>query len=399
MKTLARTRGILAARNEGIETVALQVKAAVDAFKASHTSELANMRRGMDEMAAKLAAVEIGGGGGGIFDGEFTAAKNAVTTFFRTGNPQDMRDLMPMAAMSTDSAPDGGFALPKEIDMLIQSQLIDLSPMRTACGGGRLVGTSDYHKIINKRGASVGWAGERDPRTETETPQLADIAPPMGELWAYPAITQWALDDSQFDLGVFMQENVTDEFSLQEGTAFLNGDGIKKPMGLMSAPISAADDATRPFGTFQFVKSGGASGFSATDPADALIDLVYSVASVYRAGPGVGWQMNSTTAGAVRKFKDADGNYIWQQSMQAGQPSSLLGYPVWENEDMPDIAADALPIAFGNWPKGYIIVDRTGVKVLRDPYTKPGWLRFYISRRVGGAPADSRAIKFLKIAA
>lgn len=393
-----RIRGVLSVRSEGMDQVYRELHASVADFKDRHQKELKNMQRHIDDMSARMAAFQMNGGGND--NGDMVRAQAAVTKFLRTGDASAMSAMgTPLASMATDSAPDGGFTVPTEIDALIQSQLIALSPMRTACGGGRVVGTSDYHKIISKRGATVGWAGERDPRSETETPQLADIAPPMGELWAYPSITQWALDDSQFDLANFLQEEVVDEFALQEGSAFMLGDGIKKPIGLMSAPASDAEDEVRPFGTFQFVKSGAASGFTSVAPGDALIDLVYAVKTVYRAGTGVGWQMNSKTASAVRKFKDGDGNYLWQQSTSAGQPSTLLGYPVWENEDMPDIAADAFPIAFGNWPRGYLIVDRVGVRVVRDPYTKPGWMRFYISRRVGGAPTDSRAIKFLKIAA
>ncbi|MUO86756.1 phage major capsid protein [Agrobacterium vitis] len=395
MKTINRHRGIMSV-NANADLFA-QVQASVREFRASHEAELNTMRGHVDDLNAKMAAMQINGGGGGEFQ-EVKRAKAAVTEFLRTGRPDAMNALRPNAAMSTDSGPDGGFTVPKEIDTLIQSQLIALSPMRAATGGGKSVGTSDYHKIINKRGATVGWAGERDPRSETASPQLAEVVPPMGELWAYPAVTQWALDDSQFDLGEFVQENVTDEFALQEGGSFVNGDGMKKPLGFLSVPNSADGDLTRPFGTFQFIKTGAAGGFAATNPGDTLIDLVYSLKAVYRAGPNVGWQMNSATAGTVRKFKDGQGNYLWQESMSQGQPAMLCGYPVWENEDMPDIAANALPIAFGNWNKGYLIVDRMGTKILRDPYTKPGWLRLYISKRVGGAPADTKAIKLLKIA-
>lgn len=390
-----RPRGILSVRAEDENAIFRQLQRTVEDFKASHNKRLSNVEKHLDQVRSLNAALEIGSATEG--HGSNRAVNAAVTQFLRTGDASAMSDFLPQNVMRTDSAPDGGFTVPTEIDNMIQNQLVAISPMRAACGGGRLVGTSDYHKLINKRGATTGWAGERDPRTETETPQLADIVPPMGELWAYPSVTQWAVDDSQFDLAAFVQENVTDEMALQEGASFISGDGMKKPLGLLSIPNSAADDEARPFGTLQYIVSGGASDFAASNPGDALIDLVHSVKAVYRAGPNVGWQMNSATAGKVRKFKDGQGNYLWQEAISAGQPSLLCGYPVWENEDMPDVGANALPIAFGNWARGYLIVDRTGVKVLRDPYTKPGWLRFYISRRVGGCPSDTRAIKLLKI--
>jgi HK97 family phage major capsid protein len=398
MNMINRHRGIMAVQASG--AIFAQLQASVADFKAAHKSQLDVINRDLDEVNAKLSAMQIGGGGDANgTNTELRQASAAVTDFLRSGKPDAMLSLQPRGAMTTDSAPDGGFTVPTQIDGMIQNQLIALSPMRTACGGGILVGTSDYKKLINRRGATAGWVGERDPRGETETPLLGEIVPPMGEVYAYPSVTQWAVDDSQFDLSSFVQENVVDEFNLQEGHAFASGDGLKKPRGFLTVTMSADGDGVRPFGTWQFVKTGSASGFASTAPGDALIDLVYAVKPQYRTGPNVGWQMNSATAGIVRKFKDGEGRYIWQESLTAGEPALLCGFPVWLNEDMPDVAANALPIAFGNWRAGYLIVDRIGTRIVRDPYTKPGWLRLYISKRVGGAPADSRAIKFLKIAA
>ena len=224
----------------------------------------------------------------------------------------------------------------------------------------------------------------------------------MGEIYAQPEITQRLLDDSSFNLGNFLSENVSDEFALQEGAAFVNGDGINKPKGYLTYPKASTGDATRPFGTHQYVPSGvAASIFDAThNGADVLIDLVHAVKPSYRVGAGVGWMMNSTTASVLRKLKSLGDteNYLWQSSLIEGQPDRLLGYPVWEDEQMDDIGAGNFPIAFGNWGKGYVIVDRHELRLLRDPYTKKGWVKFYFTKRVGGSPTDTNAIKFLKIA-
>lgn len=399
MNVHARIRGVqLAAANGNPDQILASLTDAFATFKDKNDKRVHDLETSIDALNAQLAANRVGPGG---FDGtssETRKANAAMIEFLRTGRPDAMQALTPRAEMSSDSNPDGGYTVPKEIDSTIQNQLLEISPVRSVASIVT-TGTSDYHKLINKRGASSGWAGERDPRDETDTPQLADIIPPMGELWAYPSLTQWMMDDSYFNLDQFIRDNVTDEFALQEGSAFINGDGIKKPRGFLTYDTAETADDSRPFGTLQFVKSGGASGFAASSPSDALIDLVHAVKPSYRAGPGVGWMMNSETIGTISKFKDGDGNYLWKQSVRDGQPSTLCGYPVYEAEDMPDVGANEFPIAFGNWRRGYLIVDRKGTTVLRDPYTKPGWVKFYISKRVGGALTDSKAIKLLKIAA
>lgn len=395
-----RQRGLLAAvANTNVAAMLGEMNQAFASFRERNDGEISELQNAVDRLSADIGALRVGGApADGPTSAETRRAQAALVEFMRTGRPDAMSALMPRAEMSTDSNPDGGYTVPTEIDRTIQNQMIHISPMRRLASIAR-TGTSDYHKLINKRGASSGWVGERDTRSETDTPLLGDIVPPMGELYAQPEITAWMAEDSQFDLMAFLQENVSDEFAYQEGAAFTTGDGLKKPMGFLSQPTSADDDGTRAFGTLQFVKSGAAASFAASNPGDALINLVYKVKSGYRSGPGVGWQMNSATLSVIRQFKDGQGNYLWQKTMTEGQPSTLCGYPVFENEDMPDIGANAFPVAFGNWRRGYLIVDRSELRLLRDPFTKKGWIRFYFTKRVGGATTDSRAIKLLKIAA
>ncbi|MGG7565992.1 phage major capsid protein [Rhodovulum sp. DZ06] len=297
-------------------------------------------------------------------------------------------------AMEAGTDADGGFAVPEQIDRMIQAQLLDVSLMRRVATVVSTA-TTDWKKLINTRGASSGWAGETDARAETATPQLAQIAPPTGELYAYPWVTNHLLQDAFFDPEAFLSENVLDEFAMQEGAAFLTGDGADKPKGLMTYPTAATADAGRAFGTMEHMVAGAAAAVT----PDELVDLIYKVRAPYRQGAGVAWMMNSATVSKIRKLKDADGRFIWSDSLTEGQPARLLGYPVIEAEDMPDMAADGLPIAFGNFRRGYTITDRMGMTVIRDNVTKPGWTKLYFAKRVGGALTDSNAVKFLKMAA
>ena len=257
-----------------------------------------------------------------------------------------------------------------------------------------------YKKLVNVHGSTSGWVGEVEDRPETETPKLKEIEPSMGEVYAFPFATQTMLDDGFFDVEGWLSGELATEFAIQEGSAFFNGSGIKKPKGLMTYPLSTKKDGQRDFGTVQYLKTGVSGGFKALDaangvsPADDLIDLIHALRKAYRNGGR--FLCNGTTLAVMRKFKDNDGNYIWQAGLQAGQPSVLLGYPVSEDEEMPDLATDSLSVGFGNIKLAYTIVDRIGTRTLRDPYTKKPYVGFYTTKRVGGSLVNSEAVKFLK---
>jgi HK97 family phage major capsid protein len=219
----------------------------------------------------------------------------------------------------------------------------------------------------------------------------------MGELYANPAASQAMLDDAMFDVESWLGAEIGREFARAEGVAFVTGNGINKPRGFLTVPTSAADDASRPFGTLQTVATGTAGGFAAVAPEDALIDLVHVLAAPYRQGAS--WVMNASTLARIRKMKDADGAFLWQPALAADQPATLLGYPVVEAAAMPDIAVDSLSIAFGNFRAGYLIAQRRETVVLRDPFSNKPFVHFYATKRVGGAVIDSRAIKLLKFGA
>jgi HK97 family phage major capsid protein len=290
---------------------------------------------------------------------------------------------------------DGGYAVPQEIDALIASQLKQFSPMRQLAQVVQ-VGTSGYRKLITTGGTPSGWVAETAGRPETATPSFQEVSPPSGELYANPAASQTMLDDAAFDLEGWLASEIAMEFARAEGTAFVNGTGINQPAGFLTVPTSLSTDATRPFGTLQYVASGDAAGFG-TDPEAQLIDLVHTMKAGHRQGAS--WVMNSATLAEVRKLKTADGALMWQPGIVEGQPDRLLGYPVVEAEDMPDIAASAFPIAFGNFRAGYLIAERNATTILRDPFTNKPFVHFYATKRIGGQVLDSDAIKLLKIEA
>ena len=252
-------------------------------------------------------------------------------------------------------------------------------------------------KLVTKGGTPSGWVSETAARPETGTPDFVEIAPPFGELYANPAASQAMLDDAAFDVEAWLAHEIATEFARAEGAAFVAGSGLNRPKGFLAAPTSAAGDASRAFGAIQYIGTGVAGGFAASNPQDKLIDLVQALRPPYRQGAV--FVMNSSTASRIRKFKTADGAFLWQPALTAAQPDTLLGYPVVEAEDMPDVAADSLSVAFGNFRAGYLIAERTETQILRDPFTNKPFVHFYATKRIGGQVANSEAIKLLKFAA
>jgi HK97 family phage major capsid protein len=300
---------------------------------------------------------------------------------------------MEAKAASIGAGPKGGVSVPIEIDAVIDHVLRAQSPIRSIAQVVD-VGSANYRKLITTTGVVSGWVSETAARGETDTPDFAEIAPPMGELYANPAASQSMLDDAVFDVESWLGAEIGREFARAEGIAFVTGDGINKPRGFLTAPTGLADDETRAFGTLQYVAAGGAGGFAAANPQDRLIDLVHALAAAYRQGAV--WVMNSGTLAKVRKMKDTNGAFLWQPALAADQPATLLGYPVIEAAAMPDIAVDSLSIAFGNFQAGYLIAQRPETVVLRDPFSNKPFVHFYATRRVGGVVVDSRAIKVMK---
>lgn len=335
----------------------------------------------------ELAAVKRPGAVGGK---EVSEHKTAFMQFVRKGKDDGLADLQ-QKALQTGVEGDGGYAVPEELDRNILELLRNVSPMRQACGQ-ITVSTPDYKKLVSIGGAGSGWVGETSARPATGTPTLAQIAAIMGEIYANPQATQTSLDDIFFDAEAWLNGEVAREFAEEEGSAFLLGDGTNKPKGLLAYAMATTADSARAFGTLQKIHSGTAGDF---DPDD-LLKLLYNLKAGYRQGAT--WMMPTMTMFKVRTFKEATtGAYIWQPGLQAGQPASLLGYGITENEDMPAVAADANAVLFGDFKRAYTIVDRIGTRVLRDPYTNKPNVGFYTTKRVGGMLTDSQAVKVLTL--
>jgi HK97 family phage major capsid protein len=257
------------------------------------------------------------------------------------------------------------------------------------------VSGSVYKKPFAITGAESGWVAETAARPETDSPTLAELSFPTMELYAMPAATSALLDDSAVNIDEWIAEEVRDAFAQQEGTAFVTGNGTAKPKGFLA--YTNVDNASWSWGNIGFLKTGVDGAFASSNPGDKLIDLVYAVKAGYRANGT--FVFNRATQAVIRKMKDGEGNYLWQPAAKAGDPSLLMGFPVVESEDMPTIATDSYSVAFGDFRRGYLIVDRVGIRVLRDPYSSKPYVLFYTTKRVGGGVQDFDAIKLLKFAA
>lgn len=314
--------------------------------------------------------------------------KSAWSAYLRRGDISALAQFE-AKALSVGSDPDGGYVAPPELDRMIDARLRQVSPMREIATV-RTTGANVFKKPISLTAAGTGWVSETGARTQTDTPTLSMLEFPTAELYANLAATQTLLDDSFVNLEEWIASEVEEAFAGQERAAFVTGDGNNKPQGFLDYDLVA--ETSHVWGKIGYVATGVDGGFAASNPADKLIDLIYTPKPQFRQNAR--FVMNRKTVSAVRKLKDADGHYLWEPG-EAGA-ATLLGYPITELEDMPDIATDAAAIAFGDFARGYLIVDRAGVRVLRDPYSAKPYVLFYVTKRVGGGVQNFDAIKALK---
>jgi len=300
--------------------------------------------------------------------------------------------------LSVGSAPDGGFFIePARSDQII-TRLRETSDMRSIASVMSISAPS--LKIpIDRDDVGYEWVGEQSTRNATSTPQVAEMEIPVHEISAMPKITQNMLDDAGFDVEGWLNGKISDRFGRAENSAFVTGNGTNKPRGFLDYPIATTADATRAFGTLQYKATGSSGAFktgsASVSPADDLLDLIYMFNAGYRAN--LTWAMNKTVLGTVRKFKDQNGNFIYDPRLGAnGIVDMVLNYPVKEFSDMPNLGADSRSVALGDFRRGYLIVDRQGIRQLRDPFTDKPRVLVYTTKRVGGAVVDSDAIKLLK---
>lgn len=345
------------------------------------SSDLTNLQAAVDEVNVKMAAAQMGAHGKQLRDPEYS---DAFRMHVKRGDIQ--------ASLNKGAADEGGYLTPIEWDRTITDKLVLVSPMRQICRV-QAVSKAGFSKLFNMRGTASGWVGETDNRPQTNTAAFASLAFGQGEIYANPAATQGILDDAEIDLQSWLAGEVQTEFAKQEGLAFVSGDGTKKPTGILTYVTGGANAAVHPFGAIEVVNSGAAADIT----SDGIIDLIYDLPSTFTGNAR--FIMNRNTQRSVRKLKDGMGNYLWQPSFVAGQPSTLAGYPLTEIPDMPDVAANATPILFGDFAQTYLILDRMGVRVLRDPYTAKPYVLFYTTKRVGGGLLNPEPMRAMKIAA
>ena len=316
--------------------------------------------------------------------------KAAFDAYVRGGGATDLRRLEEKA-LSIGSDADGGYLVPAELERQVTLRLAQISPIR-AIAGNRQVSGATFNKPFSATGPAVGWVAESAARPQTSNQQLQQLAFPTMELYAMPAATQSLLDDAAVDVESWIAEEVQQAFAEQEGAAFVTGDGVAKPKGFMAYDRVANDAWT--WGKLGHVATGVAGALPVSNPSDKLVDLVYALKAGYRQNAT--WVMNRKTQAEIRKLKDAQGHYLWQPPAVAGGQATLMTFPLVEAEEMPQIATDACPIAFGDFRRGYLVVDRLGVRVLRDPFSAKPYVLFYTTKRVGGGIQDFDAIKLLK---
>lgn len=394
----------------GASTEALDAKLAkIDA----HIDGLNEVKTKLEKMETKLS--RPGAMDGGRQEGESKEAveyRHAFLDWMRAPNDHERQQKAATAAKQleaknrdgretratqtvTSTGSAGGFALPEIIERQIARLSVDISPIRQI-STVRTVGSPDYKELLDINGAGFEWVGETDTRAQTNTPNLAEVAPTFGMASAKPQASEESLDDLFFDVENWLTMSAAEAIAQGEGVAFISGDGTKKPTGFLAGPtpVTTADSA-RALGTLQYIASGQAAAMPTS--LDTLYDLIYSLRARYRNNAR--WVTSKLVLSALRKYKNSEGDYLWQNAIAAGQPNTFMGYPVIEAEDMPTVGAGAFPLAFGDFKEGYLIADRVGMRITRDEITTPGFVKFYVRKRVGGKLRNTQAIKLLKIAA
>tara|TARA_R110002072_G_scaffold38314_4_gene110906 strand:+ start:13583 stop:14878 length:1296 start_codon:yes stop_codon:yes gene_type:complete len=389
-----------------------ELATAFEAFKDAHTTQLNEIKAGktdvlttekletinasitelqtaIDDQAKIVAAAKLGDG---AVIGDLKGDPEYVEAFKAHMRKGERVSADIEAALQKGTDADGGYLAPVEWDRTIGQKLKLISPMRQE---SRVIttGLAGFKKLFGDRNVGSGWVGETASRPATGTPQIGSVEFPTGELYANPAISQQLLDDSAVDLEQWLTDEVDTEFARQEGIAFLAGNGTNKPHGVLTYVTGGANAARHPYGAIKAVNSGAADKFT----GDGLLDVMFDLPSEYAANAK--WHLNRLSIGAIRKLKDGQGNYLWQPSYASGSPQTLAGAPVVEYADMPVAEADAIAALFGDMEATYLIIDRVGIQVLRDPFTNKPFVHFYTTKRVGGGVHNPEPMRAVKIAA
>lgn len=377
-----------------------------DEFKTRHEGRMDLIEKEVGDFLTKANRPQgMGGGFGGSAASGQTAEQRksleqGIRALFAGDQSKAEQHFADCKSMSVGNSPTGGYLVTPQFSTEMTKIMQDVSPIIGLARTINLTQGDSFEEVVDADDAEASWVSETQPRNETAAPKLKKFICELNELCAYPKVTQKLLDTASIDVIAWLREKVGESFGAKESNALHLGNGVGKPRGFLTYPIAAAPDATREWGSIEFVKTGASGAFApataTVNPADALIDVVSAMRAQYRAGAR--WMMSRTTAGVVRKLKDADGRHVWVDSLVQGQPALLLGFPVDISEDMPGIEADSLSIAFANWMRAYTIIRKPGVRFLVDPYSAPPFVKLHSYERVGGGVNNFEAIKLLKFA-
>lgn len=423
--------------SDDIKQTISELGSAFEEFKATHAQEITEIKKkgapdplisekltkietelsALEEVKKRLEAAEVKLDYPGATDGGDRVSPldrkhvDAFEAWMRNPADAERKNALQAAAMeakavSSSTSTGAGHAIPEIIGRKIYEVLQQESPMRRLLNV-ITVGSSDYKELVDVNGETSGWVGETGTRSATDTPVLEQVAPTMGELYAYPSVYEHILDDAFFNVSAWLINKVSGEFARKEGEAFISGNGTNKPTGFLNpTPTSTGDfeSPARTFGIPQYLPTGNASGLGTLSttspehyPGDVFFDTIHALRPRWRMGAK--WVMNTTTKGVIRKLKDSEGNYLLRQGLEVGEGNTLLGYGIEEMDHMPDLGANAFPIAFGNWNEAYMAVERIGLRITTDDnITSPGQVKFYVRRRCGGKLRNDQALKLIKCA-
>lgn len=370
-----------------LKTLILEQGNALSAFAEKYAAEMAMERKEREDLELRLSR----GGIRGERKSDAQPERKAVGLFVKNGDETELK------AMQVGSEPDGGYTVLPSMADAIRTKVRNLSPIANLARRVSVDRADSWEEPYDLTDIDAAWVGENAARTALSTATIGLLHVPLQEIYTSQVVTQKLLDTSMFDIGAWIEGRIANKFARTEGSAFINGDGIAKPKGLLSYATSTSGDSTRADGVLQYVPSGAAGAFASTNPVDCIVDLVHALRAPYRANAA--FLMNSKTAGLARTLKDSYGRFLWYDSLAEGMPNMLMGYPVYMDEEFPDIAANSYSIAFGDFAQAYVIAEQPGIKLLRDPFTTKPNLLIYAYHRIGGAVAEGEAVKLLKFSA
>jgi HK97 family phage major capsid protein len=361
-------------------------------------ADLTRLQSSLDDANARLAGISAGAGGasGRPQSAEDRAYAEDFRHWFTTGEKESTLRAAQRtgirAALSVGAPADGGYAAPIEWDREVTKKLKIVSPFRQYATV-KPITTAGYTHLYSDRAVGSGWVGETAARPATTTPQLAPLNFTPGQIYAFPFATQDVLDDALLDIEAWLADEVETEFARQEGIAFANGDGVNKPFGLATYVTGAANAAKHPWGAIPVVNSGAAAALT----SDGFITLIYDLPQAFQANARL--YLNRVSTAAARKLKDGQGNYLWQPAFTAGEPATIAGAPIVDLPDLPNVAANAVAAFYGDMAATYVVVDRVGIRVMRDALTNKPYVGFYTTKRVGGGVKNPEPMRALRIAA